>query len=75
MFKRSDNVIEVGLLQKPRRILAAFSHSLSNVSGRNPSDPSLFARAFTGPATLFAKASPNADNRCDFFFVVSPSPP
>ena len=62
------------LLQKLLRILAAFSHSLSNGSGKKPSDPNLFARALTGPATLLVKAWPKADNLFVFFFA-SPALP
>ena len=53
---------------------AAFSHSLSRDSGRNPSEPSLLARALTGPATLLVKAAPSPDSLC-FFFPPSPSSP
>lgn len=40
------------LLQKLLRILAAFSHSLSIVSGKKLSEPSLFASMLKGVAAL-----------------------
>lgn len=62
---------EGNLLQKPLKIRAAFSHSLSIDSGRKPSEPSLWARAFTGPETLLVKAAPRADSLLGFFLAAA----
>lgn len=58
------------LLQKFFRILAALSHSLSIVLGRNVSDPSLFASMLKGAAALV----PNEEKRwAQFVFLGAPS--
>lgn len=62
--------MRLDLLQKFLRILAAFSHSLSIVLGKNASEPSLFASMLNGAAAL----EPKTDRRCvQFVFLGAPS--